>query len=182
MFVIYKDSTFSLSPFLQESCSRLDPRPPFLPQVEFFESGESGCHILDNEDGVLFVRKPDGRATGDAFVLFASEDDSSKALAKHREIIGSRYIELFRSTTAEVQQVSPSAFRFLCWVLASRPDSDLPRQDTAVPEWALTTSLACAVLYVCMCVCVWVGGRMYMHMYCMVTDTSAHKRIITRPA
>lgn len=79
--------------------------------MEFFESGENGCHILDNEDGVLFVRKPDGRATGDAFVLFASEDDSSKALAKHREIIGSRYIELFRSTTAEVQQVRASAFR-----------------------------------------------------------------------
>lgn len=74
-------------------------------QVEFFESGENGCQILDNEDGVLFVRKPDGRATGDAFVLFGSEEDSTKALAKHREIIGSRYIELFRSTTAEVQQV-----------------------------------------------------------------------------
>lgn len=73
--------------------------------VEFFESGENGCQILDNEDGVLFVRKPDGRATGDAFVLFGSEEDSTKALAKHREIIGSRYIELFRSTTAEVQQV-----------------------------------------------------------------------------
>ncbi|XP_071547540.1 uncharacterized protein fus isoform X3 [Panulirus ornatus] len=73
--------------------------------VEFFECGESGCQILDNEDGVLFVRKPDGRATGDAFVLFSSEEDSAKALAKHREIIGSRYIELFRSTTAEVQQV-----------------------------------------------------------------------------
>lgn len=77
----------------------------FASQVEFFESGENGCQILDNEDGVLFVRKPDGRATGDAFVLFGSEEDSTKALAKHREIIGSRYIELFRSTTAEVQQV-----------------------------------------------------------------------------
>lgn len=54
---------------------------------------------------MLFVRKPDGRATGDAFVLFSSEEDSAKALSKHREIIGSRYIELFRSTTAEVQQV-----------------------------------------------------------------------------
>ncbi|KAK8382533.1 hypothetical protein O3P69_015425 [Scylla paramamosain] len=74
--------------------------------VEFFESGENGCQILDNEDGVLFVRKPDGRATGDAFVLFGSEEDSTKALAKHREIIGSRYIELFRSTTAEVQQAA----------------------------------------------------------------------------
>ncbi len=61
---------------------------------------------MDSEDGVLFVRKPDGRATGDAFVLFKEENEAEKALMKHKEIIGSRYIELFRSTTAEVQQVS----------------------------------------------------------------------------
>ena len=65
----------------------------------------NSCRVLDEEDGVLFVRKPDGRATGDAFVLFAEESDAEKALKKHKEIIGSRYIELFRSTTAEVQQV-----------------------------------------------------------------------------
>lgn len=64
---------------------------------------------MDGEDGVLFVKKPDGRATGDAFVLFAMEEDSPKALAKHRELIGTRYIELFRSTTAEVQQVCISS-------------------------------------------------------------------------
>lgn len=57
---------------------------------------------------MLFVKKPDGRATGDAFVLFAKEEDAVKALSKHRECIGSRYIELFRSTTAEVQQVDIS--------------------------------------------------------------------------
>jgi len=61
--------------------------------------------VLDDDEGVLFVRRPDGRATGDAFVLFAEEGDAGKALSKHRESIGSRYIELFRSTTAEVQQV-----------------------------------------------------------------------------
>lgn len=60
---------------------------------------------MDGNDGVLFVKKPDGRATGDAFVLFAQESDASTALSKHRESIGQRYIELFRSTTAEVQQV-----------------------------------------------------------------------------
>ena len=69
-------------------------------------AGETACSVLEAEDGVLFVRKPDGRATGDAFVLFSEEGDAEKALKKHKDIIGSRYIELFRSTTAEVQQVS----------------------------------------------------------------------------
>ncbi|XP_076343782.1 RNA-binding protein fusilli-like isoform X2 [Tachypleus tridentatus] len=73
--------------------------------LEFFGSGDNPCQILDGEEGVLFVRKADGRATGDAFVLFESEDMAARALQKHRELIGSRYIELFRSTTAEVQQV-----------------------------------------------------------------------------
>lgn len=73
--------------------------------MEFFGKGDNPCKVLEESDGVLFVRKPDGRATGDAFVLFENEDDSDKALQKHKDIIGSRYIELFRSTTAEVQQV-----------------------------------------------------------------------------
>ncbi|PSN35277.1 RNA-binding protein fusilli [Blattella germanica] len=73
--------------------------------LDFFEAGENSCKVMDGEEGVLFVKKPDGRATGDAFVLFSQEEDASKALSKHRELIGSRYIELFRSTTAEVQQV-----------------------------------------------------------------------------
>ncbi|KAF5299595.1 hypothetical protein FQR65_LT09400 [Abscondita terminalis] len=73
--------------------------------LDFFASGEQSCTVLDGSEGVLFVKKPDGRATGDAFVLFAQESDAPKALSKHRECIGSRYIELFRSTTAEVQQV-----------------------------------------------------------------------------
>ena len=73
--------------------------------MDFFNTGEDPCDVLDEDHGVLFVKKPDGRATGDAFVLFKEEGDGEKALQKHKEIIGSRYIELFRSTTAEVQQV-----------------------------------------------------------------------------
>lgn len=75
-------------------------------QLEFFANGDNNCTVLDGADGILFVKKPDGRATGDAFVLFSQETDAPKALSKHRESIGQRYIELFRSTTAEVQQVS----------------------------------------------------------------------------
>lgn len=75
-------------------------------QVEFFTQEPNSSHVLDGEDGVLFVHYPDGRNTGDAFVLFATEAELERALKKHREMMGSRYIELFQSTTAEVQQVS----------------------------------------------------------------------------
>ena len=37
--------------------------------------------------------------------MLKTENEASQALLKHKEIMGARYIELFRSTTAEVQQV-----------------------------------------------------------------------------
>ena len=73
---------------------------------EFFASGKHNVQVLDGDDGVLYVYHPDGRPTGDAFVLFATEADASKALKKHcKESIGSRYIELYKSTPVEVTQV-----------------------------------------------------------------------------
>ncbi|TSK20253.1 Epithelial splicing regulatory protein 1 [Bagarius yarrelli] len=63
------------------------------------------CPVTGGTEGVLFVRFPDGRPTGDAFVLFSCEEYAENALKKHKEILGKRYIELFKSTAAEVQQV-----------------------------------------------------------------------------
>lgn len=75
-------------------------------QIEFFKTGDNAVvGDIDPEKDILFVNKSDGRATGDAFVRFVEKGDDVKALAKHKEVIGTRYIELFRSTTAEVQQV-----------------------------------------------------------------------------
>ncbi|UJR20766.1 hypothetical protein I4U23_023883 [Adineta vaga] len=73
--------------------------------IEFFTRGDIPTHVVDGEDGVLFVHYPDGRSTGDAFVMVKTENEASQALLKHKETMGVRYIELFRSTTAEVQQV-----------------------------------------------------------------------------
>lgn len=75
---------------------------------------------MHGADGVLFVRKPDGRPTGDAFVLFENEEITTKALQKHRECIGSRYIELFRSTNAEVQQVGVNEKTVTEWCANSK--------------------------------------------------------------
>lgn len=47
-------------------------------QLDFFSAGDNGCEVMEGERGVLFVNKTDGRATGDAFVLFASEADAQK--------------------------------------------------------------------------------------------------------
>lgn len=76
--------------------------------LTFFSPGEDlkeTCPVSGGKDGILFVRYPDGRPTGDAFVLFACEEHAQCALGKHKEILGRRYIELFKSTAAEVQQV-----------------------------------------------------------------------------
>ncbi|XP_008309106.1 epithelial splicing regulatory protein 2 isoform X2 [Cynoglossus semilaevis] len=61
--------------------------------------------VTDGAEGLLFVKYPDGRPTGDAFVLFSCEEYAQNSLKKHKQILGKRYIELFRSTAAEVQQV-----------------------------------------------------------------------------
>lgn len=51
------------------------------------------------------MNRPDGRPSGDAFVLFSNENAGRRALTKHKHRIGTRYVELFRSTQAEVQQL-----------------------------------------------------------------------------
>lgn len=62
--------------------------------------------IMEGEnEGILFIKYGDGRATGDAFVMFESDKDAQTALLKNKDSIGTRYIELFRSTSAEVMQV-----------------------------------------------------------------------------
>jgi len=61
--------------------------------------------VKDGERGVLIVRFSDGRASGDAFAVFNSENDLKKALEKDRTSMGTRYVELFRSSVKEFQLV-----------------------------------------------------------------------------
>lgn len=61
------------------------------------------------EAGILMVKGRNGKATGDAFVLFETEEHGRAALRKHRDVLGSRYVELFRSSQSEVQQVLSSS-------------------------------------------------------------------------
>ncbi|XP_041742581.1 heterogeneous nuclear ribonucleoprotein H isoform X3 [Coregonus clupeaformis] len=65
--------------------------------VQFF----TGLEIVPN--GITLPVDFQGRSTGEAFVQFASQDIAEKALKKHKERIGHRYIEIFKSSDAEVR-------------------------------------------------------------------------------
>lgn len=56
------------------------------------------------EDNVHVVVRADGRATGEAFVEFASAEEAKRAMGKDRMTIGPRYVELFPSTPEEARR------------------------------------------------------------------------------
>lgn len=68
-------------------------------------------------DGIFLCTHGDGRPTGEAFVEFVDEDTAARAMQLHREPMGSRYVELFRSTKAEMM----TAVRHWMYGVSSRP-------------------------------------------------------------
>jgi len=67
--------------------------------AEFF----TGLQIVPY--GITITMDQDGRPTGDAYVEFTTADDAEKALLKHKEKIGHRYIEIFKSAKGDIKQV-----------------------------------------------------------------------------
>ncbi|XP_038651638.1 heterogeneous nuclear ribonucleoprotein H1, like [Scyliorhinus canicula] len=65
--------------------------------VQFF----TGLEIVPN--GITLPMDYQGRSTGEAFVQFATQEIAEKALKKHKERIGHRYIEIFKSSRSEVR-------------------------------------------------------------------------------
>eukprot|EP00245_Coleochaete_scutata_P014153 TRINITY_DN5962_c0_g1_i1.p1 TRINITY_DN5962_c0_g1~~TRINITY_DN5962_c0_g1_i1.p1 ORF type:complete len:458 (-),score=101.37 TRINITY_DN5962_c0_g1_i1:1011-2384(-) len=53
-------------------------------------------------EGIFMCTHQDGRPTGEAFVEFVTEDMAARAMQLDRELMGSRYVELFRSTKGEM--------------------------------------------------------------------------------
>ncbi|CAI9758064.1 unnamed protein product [Fraxinus pennsylvanica] len=55
------------------------------------------------DDKICIACRSDGKATGDAYVEFASAEEAKKAMCKDKMLIGSRYVELFPSTPDEAR-------------------------------------------------------------------------------
>ncbi|NXL44558.1 GRSF1 factor, partial [Podilymbus podiceps] len=75
---------------------------PFSSSEEDIADFFSGLKITD----IAFVYRGE-RRTGEAFVQFAAPEMAAKALLRHREYIGSRYIEVYVSRRHQMQRHVP---------------------------------------------------------------------------
>ncbi|XP_069774174.1 heterogeneous nuclear ribonucleoprotein H3-like isoform X2 [Narcine bancroftii] len=75
--------------------------------LQFF----TGLEIVPN--GITLPVDYQGRSTGEAFVQFSSKEIAEKALGKHKERIGHRYIEIFRSSRGEIRAYHDPPRRFM---------------------------------------------------------------------
>uniref|UniRef100_A0AAY5EFB9 RRM domain-containing protein n=1 Tax=Electrophorus electricus TaxID=8005 RepID=A0AAY5EFB9_ELEEL len=71
--------------------------------IKFF----SGLDIV--EDGITLVTDRRGRSSGDAYVQFVTQEMADQALQWDREVIGTRYIEVFPSKKTEIKTSYGSA-------------------------------------------------------------------------
>eukprot|EP00898_Chlorokybus_atmophyticus_P005946 jgi/Chlat1/6352/Chrsp44S05910 len=68
--------------------------------MEFFK----GLEIVPN--GIILGVTAQGRATGEAFVEFANEQDVASAVERNRQMMGRRYVEVFRSSHGDMQHAA----------------------------------------------------------------------------
>ncbi|XP_071917126.1 uncharacterized protein [Coffea arabica] len=66
--------------------------------IDFFKD------FVLSEEKISITATSDGRPTGEAYVEFASPEDSRAAMSRDRMTLGSRYIELFPSSREELDE------------------------------------------------------------------------------
>uniref|UniRef100_UPI003AAC8F82 G-rich sequence factor 1 n=1 Tax=Centroberyx gerrardi TaxID=166262 RepID=UPI003AAC8F82 len=63
----------------------------------------SECRIRDGVKGIHMTVNRQGKPTGRAFIEMEHEEDVSKALEKHRQYLGPRYVEVYEVTNSDAE-------------------------------------------------------------------------------
>ena len=69
--------------------------------LDFF----GGIEVTNGLSGITLIYGRDGRPMGEAYVELPDEESQTKALHLDRERMGARYIEVFKSTKADLSVV-----------------------------------------------------------------------------
>ncbi|KII67067.1 Heterogeneous nuclear ribonucleoprotein F [Thelohanellus kitauei] len=99
----FEDSLLRTAPKDDEFVVRLRGLPYAMTEADirnFFH----GINIPSNN--IVIIMDDQNRCSGDAYVEFLTAEDTQKAINKHRERMGSRFIEIFQSSRNEMAYVS----------------------------------------------------------------------------
>lgn len=69
----------------------------------------SDCRIRDGVNGIHLTTDRMGRRSGRAFLEMEHEEDVGKALEKHRQYLGPRYVEVFEVTNRDAETILKKA-------------------------------------------------------------------------
>ncbi|KAG7481352.1 hypothetical protein MATL_G00065770 [Megalops atlanticus] len=65
----------------------------------------SECRIRDGVNGIHLTLTRTGKPNGQAFIELEHEEDVHKALEKHRQYLGPRYVEVYEVTNSEAEEI-----------------------------------------------------------------------------
>ncbi|KAJ8675176.1 hypothetical protein QAD02_010962 [Eretmocerus hayati] len=105
---VVKRSGQNIDSAMDDGCVRLRGLP-FGCSKEEIAQFFSGLEIMPN--GISLPTDNTGRSTGEAYVQFVNKDVAERALQKHKEKIGHRYIEIFRSSLSEIRSSNSGKMR-----------------------------------------------------------------------
>ncbi|MBN3311189.1 GRSF1 factor, partial [Amia calva] len=76
---------------------------PWSCTVEDIQNFFSECRIRDGLKGIHRTLTRDGKPSGEAFIELEHEEDVRKALEKHRQYLGPRYVEVYEVTNDDAE-------------------------------------------------------------------------------
>ncbi|XP_041084549.1 G-rich sequence factor 1-like [Polyodon spathula] len=76
---------------------------PWSCTVEDVQNFFSDCRVRGGADGIHLTLNRDGKPSGEAFIELDYEEDVQKALEKHRQYLGPRYVEVYEVTNSEAE-------------------------------------------------------------------------------
>uniref|UniRef100_A0A383WMK1 RRM domain-containing protein n=1 Tax=Tetradesmus obliquus TaxID=3088 RepID=A0A383WMK1_TETOB len=94
-----------------------------------------GVQLAQGDDAILLTTTEDGRASGECYVELADAAARSLAMARHRELMGSRYIEVLHSTREEKLQAQQAELDRWGVLVLVQPGLAMPHgMQPAVPH------------------------------------------------